>query len=66
MKLVITHGCSFTRYKWDCWPNFLSWFETDINVRNFGYSASSNETIAREVVNSILKGLDTLYLDIFK
>jgi hypothetical protein len=54
-KLVITHGCSFTRYKWDCWPKFLSWFENDINVRNFGHSASSNETIAREVVNSALK-----------
>ena len=54
-KLVIAYGCSFTRYKWDCWPNFLSWFENDINVRNFGYSANSNETIARGVVNSVLK-----------
>jgi len=54
-KLVITHGCSFTRYKWDSWPKFLSWFEQDIDVRNFGFSASSNETIARGVINSALK-----------
>ena len=54
MKRVITHGCSFTRYKWSCWPNFLSWFE-DIHVQNYGFSASSNETIAREVVNSAMK-----------
>ena len=55
MKLVITHGCSFTKYRWSCWPNFLSWFDKDIKVRNFGSSASGNETIAREVVNSVLK-----------
>jgi len=54
MKRVITHGCSFTRYKWACWPNFLSWFE-DTHVQNYGQSASSNETIARGVVNSVMK-----------
>lgn len=54
-KLVIAHGCSFTRYKWDCWPKFLSWFEEDINVKNLGFAASGNETIARGVVNSVLK-----------
>jgi len=54
-KLVITHGCSFTRYKWNTWPNFLSWFEQDIDIKNYGQSASGNETIARGVVNSVLK-----------
>jgi len=58
MKRVITHGCSFTRYKWACWPNFLSWFEKDIHVQNYGSSASGNETIAREVVNSVIKYKD--------
>ena len=33
MKRVITHGCSFTKYKWSCWPEFLSWFEQDIDVK---------------------------------
>ena len=61
MKLVITHGCSFTKYRWSCWPGFLSWFEKDIDVRNFGFSASGNETIARGVLNSVLK-----YKDIHK
>jgi len=51
---IICHGCSFTRYKWDCWPKFVSWFK-NTDVKNFGYSASGNETIARGVVNSVLK-----------
>ena len=55
MKLVITHGCSFTKYRWSCWPNFLSWFDKDINVKNYGFPASGNEAIARGVVNSVLK-----------
>ena len=55
MKLVIAHGCSFTKYKWSCWPNFISWFEKDINIKNLGFPASGNETIARGVVNSVMK-----------
>ena len=54
MSITICHGCSFTRYKWSTWPNFISWFK-DTEVMNFGYSASGNETIARNVVNSALK-----------
>ena len=52
--ITITHGCSFTRYKWDCWPKFISWFANTV-VKNYGHSASGNETIARGVVNSVLK-----------
>ena len=51
---IICHGCSFTKYKWNCWPNFIKWF-TDTEVLNFGHSASGNETISREVVNSVMK-----------
>ena len=63
MKRVITHGCSFTKYKWSCWPNFLSWFE-EIHVQNYGFSASGNETIARGVVNSVMKfqGIQNWYI----
>ena len=57
MNKIICHGCSFTRYKWSCWPNFVKWF-TDAEVKNFGYSASGNETIARGVVNSAMKYKD--------
>ena len=52
--MIIAHGCSFTKYKWSCWPNFISWFK-NIDVKNFGFSASGNETIARGVVNSVMK-----------
>ena len=57
------HGCSFTRYKWDCWPKFVSWFK-NTDVKNFGYSASGNETIARGVVNSVMKykNIDHMYI----
>ncbi len=51
---IICHGCSFTKYKWDCWPKFISWFK-NIDVKNVGFSASGNETIARGVVNSVMK-----------
>ena len=64
MKRVITHGCSFTKYKWDTWPKFLPWFEKDIHIQNYGHSASGNETIARGVVNSVLKykGIHHMYI----
>ena len=55
MKLIVTHGCSFTKYKWDCWPKFISWFGKDFIVKNAGNAASGNETIARGVVNSVMK-----------
>jgi len=52
---IITAGCSFTRYKWACWPNFVKWFEPDSNIKNVGSSGSSNETIMRSVYNSVNK-----------
>jgi|TARA_R110001592_G_scaffold30530_2_gene109192 hypothetical protein len=55
MKLIVTHGCSFTKYKWDCWPKFIPWFGKDFIVKNAGNAASGNETIARGVVNSVMK-----------
>ena len=47
MKKIITAGCSFTRYKWPTWSNYVGWFEPDYNVVNIGASGSSNETIMR-------------------
>ena len=55
MKRVITHGCSFTRYKWSCWPNFISWFETEYKAVNLGAPGNSNETIMRSVYNAVNK-----------
>ena len=53
--ITITHGCSFTRYKWETWPKYLPWFEETGDVKNLGFSASGNETIGRGAVNSIFK-----------
>ena len=55
---IITAGCSFTKYKWACWPNFVKWFEPDDSIINLGASASSNETIARTVINAVMKYKD--------
>jgi hypothetical protein len=52
---IITAGCSFTKYKWSCWPNFIKWFEPEHNIINLGNSASSNETISRSVYNAVSK-----------
>ena len=52
---IITAGCSFTKYKWACWPNFVKWFEPEHKIINLGASASSNETIARTVCNAVMK-----------
>ena len=52
---IITAGCSFTKYKWACRPNFVKWFEPKDTIINLGASASSNETIARTVVNAVMK-----------
>ena len=51
---IVTHGCSMTKYNWKCWPEFLQWF-TDATVVNKGQSGSGNETIARGVVDTVLK-----------
>lgn len=55
---IITAGCSFTRYKWPCWPAFVGWFEQDADIRNVGASGSSNETIMRSVYNAVNKWSD--------
>ena len=54
-KLTVAHGCSFTRYKWDCWPKFIPWFNGGLQMVNKGRSASGNETISRAVINSAMK-----------
>ena len=61
---IITAGCSFTKYKWSCWPNFIKWFEPKHEIINLGASASSNETIARTVVNAVMKykNIDKIYI----
>ncbi len=48
-------GCSFTKYKWPCWPNYVSWFEEEHEYVNLGSAGSSNETIARSVYNAVNK-----------
>ncbi len=58
MKKIITAGCSFTKYKWPTWSNFISWFEPEYNVVNVGASGSSNETIMRSVYNAVNKWSD--------
>ena len=55
MSNIITAGCSFTKYKWACWPNFVKWFEPSGNIINVGSSGSSNETIMRSVYNAVNK-----------
>jgi hypothetical protein len=52
---TIAHGCSFTRYKWPCWPKYVWWFNGGIQMQNKGRSASSNETISRAAINSAMK-----------
>ena len=55
MHKTIAHGCSFTRYKWPCWPAYVPWFNGGITMINKGRSASGNETISRGVINSAMK-----------
>ena len=55
MSNIITAGCSFTKYKWACWPNFVKWFEPNNKILNLGASASSNETIARSILNAVMQ-----------
>jgi len=55
MHSNIAHGCSFTRYKWPCWPKFVTWFNGGTIMKNEGRSGSGNETISRAVINSAMK-----------
>jgi len=56
--MIITNGCSFTRYKWECWPHYIKLLEENTLVKNFGMSGSGNETISRMAVNNALKFKD--------
>lgn len=59
---IVTHGCSLTKYNWKCWPEFMSWF-TDAHITNKGQPGSGNETIARAVVDTVLKKeADKIYI----
>jgi hypothetical protein len=53
--VILTAGCSFTKYKWQCWPNFVKWFEPSSQIINLGKPASCNEAIARSVINGVKK-----------
>jgi len=61
MHKIIAHGCSFTSYKWPCWPSFVQWFTTD-KVINNGEIGSANETIARKVLNSVHEHPKHIYI----
>ena len=52
MPNIVAHGCSFTRYKWPCWPKFVEWFTSEKMI-NKGEVGSANETIARKVIESV-------------
>jgi len=52
MPNIVAHGCSFTRYKWPCWPEFVEWFTSEKMI-NKGEVGSANETIARKVIESV-------------
>jgi hypothetical protein len=61
---ILTHGCSFTSYRWPSWPRFVEWF-TDHEVINRGRADSSNETISRDVIDSAMEfksGISHLYI----
>ena len=53
--MIVTSGCSFTKYKWECWPKYISWFDNAGEVLNLGNSGSGNETISRLANNAVLK-----------
>ena len=54
MHNLVSHGCSFTNYRWPCWPKFITWF-TDDKMINKGEVGSANETIARKVIQTVHK-----------
>jgi len=61
---VVTHGCSFTKYHWPCWPKFVEWF-TEHKVANRGSPGSGNETISRAAIDSAMElksGISHMYI----
>ena len=64
MHRTVAHGCSFTRYRWPCWPKFVPWFNGGVPMINRGRSASGNETISRFAINSAMKWqeIDHMYI----
>ncbi len=52
--MIICCGCSYSRYKYPCWPAYVGWFEKD-QVKNLGESGSANETVMRSLYNAVHK-----------
>ena len=50
MSNIKCFGCSYTKYKWNTWPDFLKLSAKNHKVTNFGVSGSSNEFICREII----------------
>ena len=56
---MITTGCSYTKYKWPCWPSYVGGLENDYDIKNLGAAGNSNENIMRSVYNAINKWKST-------
>lgn len=52
--MIVCCGCSYTRYKYPCWPAYVQWFEKE-EIKNLGASGSANETVMRTLYNSVNK-----------
>ena len=69
MKKIIIHGHCSARYKWPTWPDFLHLYDDEQRSPikkyiNLARPGSGNESIARDVINSVLKyrDIDHMYI----
>lgn len=61
--MIHTFGCSFTKWYWHTWSDWLQEYSNDIVV-NHGWPGVSNDTIYWEILNnfSTINNLDTVYV----
>jgi len=71
--MIKTFGCSYTKYRWNTWPNFLH-LSANGMLKNYGVSGSSNEIICRNICKNadnddtvlvMWSGFDRTHSDVF-
>jgi hypothetical protein len=61
--MIHTFGCSFTKWYWHTWSDWLQEYSNDA-VTNHGWPGISNDTIYWEILNSLnsISSTDTVYV----
>lgn len=59
--MIYTYGCSFTKWRWHTWSDWLGEY-TDEPVTNLAWPGNSNQTILYQILSTDISDYDTVYV----